>query len=290
MSKLLTSQQIERLTTGLADRKLSPPLITQSENIAYLITEALVVRSGILQQITVGEIEFLHKTFQEFLASIAVRWHDDEVHLIKDFDLRRWNELVILTVTSTTRAKATKMLELLLTRGRHLDQDEGAYYLLLAASCLRETHGLSEALQRRIVGALKGIVPPADELVVSLLAGAGDLVLPLLGFKESFSPAEIKYVLDTFVRIDTIESRNAIIEYLVKAECTDNLITSALEAVEYVSNDEFSKAVVEKLIGRNNRNFSIGHRTEPPGFERLDQVLDSLKSFCPRFRSSFLME
>src|SRR5262249_9029311 len=76
---------------------------------------------------------------------------------------------------------------------------------------------------------------------------------------------------------------NAIIEYLVKAECTDNLITSALEAVEYVDHSEFSKSVVEKLIGRNSRRFFYRSENGTSRFRAAGSSVRFIEEFLPPF-------
>src|SRR5262249_42655465 len=134
---------------------------TNSDGIYNRLTQALVIRSGVLQELSPEAIQYTHKTFQEYLASISVRWHEDEYHLVRDFDLKSWNELTILTVITTAKAKASRMLTLMLDRGDLTENlNDKTYYYLLATSCVRETYGLSDALKAKILSRVADLVPP----------------------------------------------------------------------------------------------------------------------------------
>ncbi len=254
LSKTISPQQIERWEHGLQFSDARGE--TTRDQVIKMTAAALVVRSGLLQQVGVDEIQFVHKTFQEYLASISIRWHDDELLLIKSLDIRRWNELVILTVTTTTQSKSKEMLRLLLKRGQaSTDSTESNYCYLLAASCLRETYGVDRDLQNDILSHLANLLPPDNMQAVEFLAGAGDLVTPLLEYKSNLSRNHVAYTIETLTYIDTSESRRLILDYATKAEISDDLVDAIVLATSYIEDMNFIKDSVKALIARNSPVF-----------------------------------
>src|SRR5215831_5903817 len=107
----------------------------------------------------------------------------------------------------------------------------------------------------RVVSKLSDLLPPSDAEIVPLLAGAGDLVVPLLGFTDGLSDDQIRYSIETLADIDTMESRQMALEYFSRASVNDVLIDAALDTVHYIDEGDFSREIVRRLTRRNSPAF-----------------------------------
>lgn len=260
LQNLITEQQIDRWIQNPAIAKnLGRPasnldVINLKNNIiSPMLANSLLVRSGLLQEVGYNEIQFIHKTFQEYLASISVKWHGDEELLARNLDIRRWNELVLLVVSTTALKRAESMLSLLVNRGKEsVKKSEANYCYLLAASCLRETYNLSDETKKNVISYLANLLPPENRSSVSFLAGAGDLVVPLLTYNDGLTKPQISHSIEALTYVNTRESRKSILNYCRLAEISDSLIDAIIDSTIYIEDTDFISDVVNVLVERND--------------------------------------
>ena len=68
------------------------------------LAEALILRSGVLQEVGDGSVQFVHKTFQEYFAASSIVWHSDE-DIALGLDLANWSELAIMITSMISSRK-----------------------------------------------------------------------------------------------------------------------------------------------------------------------------------------
>lgn len=146
------------------------------------------------------------------------------------------------------------MLSLLVSRGKDSNKrSEANYCYLLAASCLRETYNLSDDIKNKVISCLSNLLPPESRSSVSFLAGAGDLVVPLLNYNDGLTKPQISHSIEALTYVNTRESRRSILNYCRSAEISDSLIDAIIEATIYIEDGDFITDVVKILVERNSR-------------------------------------
>ena len=99
------------------DRKLKDiPSISQDITGAG-VRRLFVERSGMIREPVVGEIDFTHRTFQEFLAAKAAADEMDIGVLVTNAHNDQWREVIILATGLATKQMRDELINRLITRG-----------------------------------------------------------------------------------------------------------------------------------------------------------------------------
>jgi hypothetical protein len=140
----------------------------------------LLLRSGVLREPTAGHVDFVHRTFQEYLAAKALVRTESINELIKNAADDQWREIVILAsgLCSTTR-QAGGLLRGLIKPGWRGKQRYSRR--LLAVACLDEVRHVDPAVLKQIEDAIPELLPPRDMAQAEALSHAGgDRLIPHL--------------------------------------------------------------------------------------------------------------
>lgn len=143
------------------------------------VFDFLLERSGLLREPIAGRIDFIHRTFQEYLAAFEVVDRDATEHLVGVAHLDQWREVVILAAGQARRGQREALIEGLLDRG-DAEQAQRSRLHLLAVACLENSPELSSELVERLQSTLRRLVPPTTMTQAKALASAGELAVPLL--------------------------------------------------------------------------------------------------------------
>ncbi|MFJ8470007.1 NACHT domain-containing protein [Streptomyces swartbergensis] len=175
--QLLTHEQAVR-QLSLAMRDMPQ---TQEHGSPEKILRFLLDRSGLLQERADDAIQFIHRTFQDFLA--AKEFHEsgylEELpqHALSEY----WQDLIVLAAGHAARPAACHLITDLLGRG-DAAQHRGEQYRLyaLAARCALNVQSLNSGLMEMVKDRVYSLMPPRDREEVEDLAGLGDWVVGLL--------------------------------------------------------------------------------------------------------------
>jgi len=143
------------------------------------LLDELVIRAGVLREPVVGQLDFVHKTFQEYFAAAEVIDQDVVQLLIERATTDDWREIVVLAAGLIRGARRDEFLEGLLARARR-EPEVSTALQLLAVECLQSVPQLSDTLARQIRDALEGLVPPRTSEAARSLSSAGDSLVPIL--------------------------------------------------------------------------------------------------------------
>lgn len=145
----------------------------------------LLLRSGLLREPTSGCVDFVHRTFQEYLAARALVESDDIPELVKNADDDQWREVVILAAGQANIKQTTNLLRGLLRadwRGRPRSRRR-----LLAVTCLDEIHGADSDVLAAVERAIPELIPPRSMDQAEALSHAGDRLIPHLARVQVFT-------------------------------------------------------------------------------------------------------
>ncbi|MFI8100110.1 NACHT domain-containing protein [Streptomyces sp. NPDC086023] len=139
----------------------------------------LLIRSGLLREPVPGAVDFVHRTFQDYLGAKAAVESRDFGVLVKNAQDDTWDDVVRMAVGHARPDERARILRGLLKRA---DKVKGARnrLVLLAAACLEHAPELEPALRREIESRTAELLPPRTPEQAEELAKAGELVLDLL--------------------------------------------------------------------------------------------------------------
>ncbi|WP_328652097.1 NACHT domain-containing protein [Micromonospora sp. NBC_00330] len=144
------------------------------------VVRYLLVRSGLLREPIPGRVDFIHRTFQEYLAAIEIAELGNIPFLISKADEDQWREVVILASGHCSVRQKELLLDGIIDRGNEEPANRHRLHLL-AVACLETARELPPALADRITQCLYELLPPGNFTDARDLSSAGDLALTLLG-------------------------------------------------------------------------------------------------------------
>ncbi|GAA2607999.1 MULTISPECIES: NACHT domain-containing protein [Streptomyces] len=160
------------------------------------VYRALLLRSGLLREPADGRVDFLHRTFQDYLgARLAVQEMDFDL-LVNHADTDQWEDVILLALAHARPKEAEHMLRRLTER----DTPRGT---LLAAAGLRYAAEVEPTVRGRVEDGLATHVPPATfEAAREVARAGGDLVLALLpGPEDGIDDSTAARVVHTAVSV-----------------------------------------------------------------------------------------
>lgn len=143
------------------------------------VLKLLLLRSGLLREPVEGRIDFIHRTFQEYLTAKQIVDDRSVGLLVERATEDQWQEVVTLAAGLGTEDVSQDLVRRLLERAE-LDEPHRHRLQLLAVACLETTPVLPKELQDEIQVVLEGLIPPRSMSEAKAIASAGEVAVPLL--------------------------------------------------------------------------------------------------------------
>ncbi|MES4902876.1 MULTISPECIES: NACHT domain-containing protein [unclassified Streptomyces] len=158
--------------------------------------EHLVTRSGVLRAPADDRIDFLHRSFQEYLAAEEAAEEDRIGNLIERAHLDTWRETIIMAAGHANRSQREELITGILDRAE-AERRHARGLRLLAAACLETMESVPVGLGERLDVNLGQLVPPRRKSDAESLAAVGDPVLGRLprsldGLTEAAARAAVR--------------------------------------------------------------------------------------------------
>ncbi|WP_327402220.1 NACHT domain-containing protein [Streptomyces sp. NBC_01288] len=172
---------------GIVERCL--PSVSATGDAATVL-RSLLLRSGLLRQPAAGIVDFVHRTFQDYLGA---RYAVEEGHLdvlAGHADDAQWEDVIRMAVAHARPRERVVLLRQLLAR-------EQPRLTLLALACLEHAPTLDPEVRAAAEGRAAALIPPRSAEDARMLAKAGPLVLELLPGPEEFTDEEARNVTVT---------------------------------------------------------------------------------------------
>jgi hypothetical protein len=188
----ISDAKVDRVKQRLSQRLFAMPQIAVDVNDVY---RHLLERTGLLRQPVEGRIDFVHRTFQEYLAArSAVVESDDLGVLVNHSHSDQWHDMIVMAAGHATSTQRRELLHGLLARGDQEPTDAKSNrretFHLLAMACLETVPELDPRLWREIEQRAEHLVPPRSTMAAKSLAAAGGFVLDLLNSVEPVDEQE----------------------------------------------------------------------------------------------------
>lgn len=149
-----------------------------------VVLEHLLERSGLIRQPVIGRIDFVHRTFQEFLAAKEVVERDSIDLLINNAHSDLWRETVLMACAHATSPQRGKLLNGIVDRAYAFYRSEDALrrrqLILLAAACLEIAVEVPTQAINRVGDCIRELLPPATIAEANTLATIGGVLFQVL--------------------------------------------------------------------------------------------------------------
>ena len=140
----------------------------------------LLERSGILREPVPGTIDFLHRTFQEYLASKALI-NGSNISLLVNRALdSEWQEVIILAAGHAPPPDSRELLTRLIEKADTAELDVKNRLYFLCVSCIDSAVRVDPLLADRVRAFVADLVPPRSPDAMSSVVAIGDPAVPLL--------------------------------------------------------------------------------------------------------------
>jgi hypothetical protein len=140
------------------------------------VLEHLRHRSGILRSPAEGRVDFLHRTFQEYLAAEEAAEEDRIGNLVSRAHLDMWRETIIMAAGHANTRQREELLHGILARAE-CEPRYARTLRLLAAACQETLPSVSEELAERLDEAAAKLLPARRETDPPALAAVGHSLL-----------------------------------------------------------------------------------------------------------------
>ncbi|MFD1661483.1 NACHT domain-containing protein [Streptomyces caeni] len=198
----LSEMDRERAERIIADALPSVPAAA-AQGDAPTILRHLLVRSGVLREPAAGTVEFVHRTFQDYLGAKAAVESGDFGLLTSNAADEQWSDVVRMAIAHARPQERAEILRALESRAARSSPAESARIRLLAFAGLEHATELDPGVRAGVERAAAGLIPPRTTDEARALAEVGPLVLELLPGPEGLTDAEARAVVATASLIGT---------------------------------------------------------------------------------------
>ncbi|MGV9880826.1 NACHT domain-containing protein [Streptomyces sp. NPDC003006] len=159
-------------------------------------------RSGLLREPGPDTVDFVHRTFQDFLGARAAVDEGDFGVLARHAADDQWEDVIRMAVAQARpRERAELLRELLAYGDGHPDERSRKRIHLLAAACLEHAAELTPEVREEVRRRTAGLIPPRDTEDARALAKVGPMVLDLLPGPDGLSDEEARLVTITATHV-----------------------------------------------------------------------------------------
>ncbi|MPY60669.1 NACHT domain-containing protein [Streptomyces spongiae] len=173
----------------------------------------LLNRSGVLEERTEDSIQFIHRTFQDYLAAREFQDSDCLQELLGHAAEEEWQDIVLLSIGHCRTPEVEKVVDHLIAQGDTHDGHQRWNLHLLAATCAAEAPYLPQDRRDAVAERLKAFMPPKNVLQATEVAKLGAYVLPVLPGPQGLPEDVQLLVATTLTRIGTANCLPLVREY-----------------------------------------------------------------------------
>ncbi|MFG2803772.1 NACHT domain-containing protein [Streptomyces pseudovenezuelae] len=139
----------------------------------------LIAPSGLLRQPTADAVDFVHRTFQDYLGARAAIDAADLPLLVNHAHDSQWEDVIHMAVAHARPSERAALLNNLVDRGDH-EAEHSARLHLLAAASLPYAAEVAPDARRRVTDRVAALMPPRTVQEADTLSALGTGVLDLL--------------------------------------------------------------------------------------------------------------
>ena len=195
----------------VVERAIQGMGVSRDKASGNIIFKYLLERSGILREPEKGRVDFLHRTFQEYLTACEINREEDWGLLKDKIGNDTWQETIGICIGFAKESRATKLIRATLKKGNELGEEEK--YLFLAINFMNSAVEVDKSLRKELEQSVSILIPPKS-MDYDNLANAGEVVIPYLENQTWYTSEERLACLNVLKRIDSVRSLEVTKSYL----------------------------------------------------------------------------
>ncbi|GHG46329.1 NACHT domain-containing protein [Streptomyces griseocarneus] len=191
------AEMAEKTALAVVEDALPAMPAVAGQGDAARVLAHLVSRSGLLRRPTADTVDFVHRTFQDFLGAKAAVEGQDLGLLVRNAHDDQWEDVVRMAVAHARPDERATLLRRLVAQG---DQATGHYKRLLhllAMACLEQATELDPEIRAAVEKRGAALLPPRTYAEAKALAMVGPVILDLLPGPEGLTKQEAEAVVKT---------------------------------------------------------------------------------------------
>ncbi|MGP4004408.1 NACHT domain-containing protein [Streptomyces sp. 8N706] len=215
----------------------------------------LVGRSGLLRQPTVDTIDFVHRTFQDYLgAKAAIEAHDFPL-LVNNAHDDQWEDVVRMAVAHARPTESADLLRRLVERGDAESEHRSRLHLLAAASLQYATE-IEPNARRLVEQRARVLMPPRSHEEAEELAALGPGILDLLPGPQGLENDEVGPVVKTATAIGG-DHAYAFLHRFIQSLPPDSAPYERIEGWEHFEADQYAQDILLSFQDRDRLSLEV---------------------------------
>ncbi|GAA2803527.1 NACHT domain-containing protein [Saccharopolyspora taberi] len=223
------------------------------------LLQHLLERTGVLREPSPGHVQFVHRTFRDYLAAHEVVSAGDLGLLLANAHHDEWLDVVVMAVTLARPRERARILQGLLDGNDDARRDPRVAdrLRLLAVACLEQASVIEpDEVRDKVRAAAADLIPPDSPQSAELLAEAGTFVLDLLPGPAELSEQDAANVIRTAALIGGPAAVRKIGEFTSVDQTL--VIDELLRAWRYAQNPEDYARTVLADVDFGDRQVDMG--------------------------------
>ncbi|MGI5398834.1 NACHT domain-containing protein [Streptomyces sp. CA-135486] len=219
-----------------------------SQGTAQEIFRHLLLRSGVLREPVPGTIDFIHRTFQDYLGAKAAVEEGDLALLVLRAADSQWEDVIRMAIAHARPSERAELLAELIARGDTANTPRRRTQLhLLAMASLEHATQLAPSIRTEVERRASALIPPKGVSEARDLAQVGPVVLELLPGPDGLEPEAASLTVQTAMLI----GGDAAIPILARyANCPDPGVRTQLAiAWHHFDTDQYAEDVISQMTG-----------------------------------------
>jgi NACHT domain len=240
------------------------------------VLQYLAHESGLLRELPDCSLQFVHRTFRDYLAAKEVVDEEYFGLLLDSADKPHWHDVVVMAGAHARPRERTRILRALIERGRSEPDHRDALYLL-AATIVEQAVVLpqdpqSSKARAQVAEAMVELIPPRTSAAADQLAAAGEFVLDLLPGPDGLGDRQAALVVRAAARIAALRNPPGAVEKIL--QFTENGGSQVINEVlgpwgRLGDYERYAREVLSKIdFSRFTIDLQSWHRIEHIGYLR----------------------
>jgi len=206
-----------------------------------------IERTGLLRDVSVKNIDFIHKQFQEYLAAESFVQEDDIGLLEQNITSDTWREIFPLACGLMNKSQVSQFVGSMLNSAKLRIGKPRRSLLFQAVLCTQFSRRVEWEIEQEIQNVQREIFPPENVEEVYQLLPLGDKLVPLvqeIQGKES-SDGTIALVVKALIETGGVEELPLIASF--SGSAGENTVEQLISGWSHFDTDEYGRLVVSEL-------------------------------------------